>query len=57
MYDLHNPSETMEILKFDFTGSLDDLRARYGCRLRRLAAFYFWQVNCLTHCKLDLQLP
>lgn len=47
----------MKTLKFDFTGCLDDLRTRYGCRLRRLAAFYFWQVDCLTHCKLSLQPP
>ena len=41
----------MDILKSDFTGSFDDLRARYGRRVRRLVAFYLWQVDCLTFCR------
>ncbi len=35
----------MCILKLSFSGSLDDLRARHGSRLRRLAPFHIRQVD------------
>jgi E3 ubiquitin-protein ligase MARCH6 len=37
--------KVMCVLKLCFSGSLDDLRARYGSRLRRLAPFHFRQVD------------
>ena len=40
--------KVMRVLKLCFSGSLDDLRARYGSRLRRLAPFHIWQVDCLA---------
>ena len=39
------PLKVMCVLKLCFSGSLDDLRARYGSRLRRLAPFHFRQVD------------
>jgi hypothetical protein len=37
--------KVMHVLKLSFSGSLDDLCARHGGWIRRLASFYFRQVN------------
>ena len=37
--------DVMRVLKLSFSGSLDDLRARHGSRIRRLGPFYIWQVD------------
>ena len=37
--------DTLHLLKFGFSGGLDDLRTGYGSRIRRLAPFYVWQVD------------
>ena len=38
-------SQVMCVLKLCFSGSLDDLRAGYGSRLRGLASFHIRQVD------------
>ena len=47
----------MYLLKLCFSGSLDDLRARYGSRLRRLAPFHVREVNRLALGESTLSIP
>jgi hypothetical protein len=45
------------LLKLGFSGSLDDLRARYGSRLRRLAPFHVRQVDRPALGESTLSIP
>jgi len=47
----------MCLLKLCFSGSLGNLRARYGSRLRRLAPFHIREVNRLALGESTLSIP
>jgi hypothetical protein len=49
--------KVMCVLKLYFSGGLDDLRARYGSRLRRLAPLHIWQVDCPALSESTPSLP
>ena len=43
--------EAWRVLKLGFAGGPDDSRTGHGRRIRCLAPFYVWQVDCPALCK------